>query len=156
LSNHNIMGKKRIIKKSQEELIKERESIDQKMRKEVSVKGAAKSRRANIYIYSTYNNTIVTLTNENGDTLFWRSAGNIGFKGTKKGTSFAGSKVAEAIVACCEKLRINEVSVFVKGVGAGRDSALKTLANKGLEIQSIKDATPIPHNGCRAKKRRRV
>jgi len=150
------MGKKRIIKKSQEELIKERESIDKKMNKEVAFKGATKIRRANVFIYSTYNNTIITLTNEKGDTLFWRTAGSIGFKGTKKGTSFAGSKVAEAIVACCEKLKINEVFVLIKGVGAGRDSALKTLANKGLEIQGIRDVTPIPHNGCRAKKRRRV
>lgn len=150
------MGKKRIIKKSQEELIQERESIDQKLKKDVSLKGAAQVRRAKVFISSSYNNTIMTLANENGDVLFWKSAGSIGFKGTKKGTSFAGSKVAEAIAAACEKAKIKEVDVFIKGVGGGRDSALKTLANRGLEIQSIKDATPIPHNGCRAKKPRRV
>ncbi|NQU82623.1 MAG: 30S ribosomal protein S11 [Parcubacteria group bacterium] len=150
------MGKKRVIKKSQDELIKERENIDQKLKKEVDFKGAVKIRQASVYIYSTYNNTIITLTNGNGDTLFWRSAGSIGFKGTKKGTSFAGSKVAEAIVGACEKLRIREIAVFVKGVGGGRDSALKTLANKGLEIQSVSDVTPMPHNGCRPKKARRV
>ena len=150
------MGKKRIIKKSEEELLKERENIDQKLKKEVSLKGTSKVRRAKVFISSSYNNTLITLTNENGDALFWKSAGNIGFKGTKKGTSFAGSKVAEAIATACEKARIREVDVIVKGVGGGRDSALKTLANKGLEIQSIKDATPMPHNGCRPKKPRRV
>lgn len=150
------MGKKRIIQKSQEELIKEREGIDQKLKKEVSLKGAVALQRAKVFISSSYNNTIITLANASGDVLYWRSAGSIGFKGTKKGTSFASSKVAEAIAAACEKLRIREIEVFVKGVGGGRDSALKTLANKGLEIQSVKDITPIPHNGCRPRKPRRV
>jgi len=150
------MGKKRVIKKNQEELIQERENIEKKLRKEVSLKGSSRVKRAKIFISSSYNNTLITLANENGDVLFWKSAGNIGFKGTKKGTSFAGSKVAEAIIAACEKARIREADVIVKGVGGGRDSALKTLANKGLEIYSVRDATPIPHNGCRPKKPRRV
>ena len=151
------MGKKRVIQKSQEELLRERESIDQKLKKEVSLKGSGPAlRRVKVFISSTYNNTIITLANESGDVLFWKSAGSIGFKGTKKGTSFAGSKVAEALAAACEKLRIKEVSVFIKGVGTGRDAALKTMANRGLEIHSIRDVTPVPHNGCRPKKPRRV
>lgn len=150
------MGKKRIIQKSEEELIQERESIDKKLKKEISLKATSKIRRAKIFISSSYNNTIITLANENGDVLFWKSAGNIGFKGTKKGTSFAGSKVAEAIASACEKAKIREVDIVIKGVGGGRDSALKTLANSRLEIQSIRDATPMPHNGCRPKKPRRV
>ena len=113
-------------------------------------------RQARVYITSTYNNTIISLSNERGDVVANRSAGAIGFKGTKKGTSFAGSKVAEAIIAVCDKLAIRDIDVFVKGIGGGRDSALKTLANKGMMIQSIRDLTPIPHNGCRPKKPRRV
>ena len=150
------MGKKRIIQKTQEELIQEREKIDHKLKKEVVVKRTAVFRSARIYITSTYNNTIIALSKENGDVLFNRSAGAVGFKGTKKGTSFAGSKVAEAIVAICEKMGVKEVDVFIKGIGPGRNSALKVLANRGLEIRSIRDVTPIPHNGCKPKKPRRV
>ena len=151
------MGKKRVVQKTQEELIQERDKIEQKLRKEVALKsGTTRFYRARIYITSTYNNTIISLTNENGDVLINRSAGAVGFKGTKKGTSFAGSKVAEAVVAICEKMGLREVDVFIKGIGGGRDSALKTLANHGLEVQSVRDITPIPHNGCRPKKPRRV
>ncbi|MCX6789213.1 MAG: 30S ribosomal protein S11 [Candidatus Gribaldobacteria bacterium] len=151
------MGKKRVVQKTQEELIQERDKIEQKLRKEVALKsGGSRFYRARIYITSTYNNTIISLTNENGDVLINRSAGAVGFKGTKKGTSFAGSKVAEAVVAICEKMGLREVDVFIKGIGGGRDSALKTLANHGLEVQSVRDITPIPHNGCRPKKPRRV
>ncbi|MEK7172567.1 MAG: 30S ribosomal protein S11 [Patescibacteria group bacterium] len=151
------MGKKRIIQKTQEELIQERDKVEQKLKKEVAVKAATnRFYRARIYITSTYNNTIISLTNENGAVLLNRSAGAVGFKGTKKGTSFAGSKVAEAVVGICEKMGLREVDVFIKGIGAGRDSALKTLANRGLEVQSVRDITPIPHNGCRPKKPRRV
>ena len=149
------MGKKRVIKKTEQELIKETEKVEKKMKKEVSVKKRV-LKKGRIYIYSTYNNTIITLTDEVGNTLHWKSAGNIGFKGTKKGTSFAGGKVAEAVSEICDKLRIKEISIFVKGVGGGRDSALKTFANKGFDILGIQDVTPIPHNGCRPKKPRRV
>ena len=150
------MGKKRIIQKTQEELIQERDKVEQKLKKEVQSKASPKLRRAKIYITSTYNNTIISLANENGDVVANRSAGAIGFKGTKKGTSFAGSKVAEAIIAVCDKFAIRDIDVFIKGIGGGRDAALKTLAGKGMEIQSIKDETPVPHNGCRPKKPRRV
>jgi len=149
------MGKKRVITTSQEELIKETEKLEKKLGKEVSVKSSA-GKRGRVYVSSTYNNTIISLTNANGDVLINRSAGAIGFKGTKKGTSFAASKVAETIAAVCDKLRISSVDVFLKGVGSGRDSALKTLVSKGVVIASIVDITPIPHNGCRPKKPRRV
>ena len=96
------------------------------------------------------------MADDNGDVLLNSSAGVVGFKGTKKGTSFAGSKVAEAIAAVCEKMGIRNIEVFIKGIGPGRDSALKVLANRGLEINNIKDTTPIPHNGCKPKKPRRV
>ncbi len=150
------MGKKRIIQKTQEELIQEREKVDQKLKKEVVLKAGARFHKAKICITSTYNNTIITLANENGDVLLNRSAGAVGFRGTKKGTSFAGSKVAEAVVAACEKMGVRDIEISIKGIGGGRATALKTLANRGLEIHSIKDITPIPHNGCRPKKPRRV
>ncbi len=150
------MGKKRVIKKTEEELIKETEKVEQKMKKAVSVKKSSEAGEGKIYISSTYNNTIISLTNKKGEVLVWRSAGSVGFKGTKKGTSYAASKVAQSIAEACRKLRIREVDVFVKGVGGGRDSSLKTLANQGLEFRSIKDITPIPHNGCRPRKPRRV
>lgn len=150
------MGKKRVIKKSEQELIAETDKVEHKMRKEVVATTGRAVQVGRIYISSTYNNTIITLTNTKGDVLLWRSAGNIGFKGTKKGTSFAASRVAQAVALGCQKLRIREVAVYIKGVGGGRDSSLKTLIAQGLDIISIKDVTPIPHNGCRPKKPRRV
>lgn len=150
------MGKKRVIQKTEKELLAEREKVDQKVQKDFALKSSHLFREGLVYISSTYNNTIITLANRKGDVICWRSAGNIGFKGTKKGTSFAASKVAQAIASVCERLRINEITVFVKGIGSGRDSALKTLATQGLNIVAVKDITPIPHNGCRPKKPRRV
>jgi len=152
------MGKKRVIQKSQEELIEEKEKIEQKLKKEmaVSVKAPTELRKGRIYISSSYNNTIITLTDGQGNVLFSRGAGNLGFKGTKKGTSYAASQVAKAVAEACSKLKVKEVDVLVKGIGGGREIAIKTLASQGLEIISIKDVTPIPHNGCRPKKPRRV
>ncbi len=150
------MGKKRVVKKTEKEILEEKEKIDKRLKKEISIKPLQRLGKGRVYISSTYNNTVITLTDNQGNTLLWRSAGNIGFKGTKKGTSFAASRVAGTIAAACEKLRIKEIDIFVKGIGGGRDTALKTLANQGLEIQSIKDVTPVPHNGCRPKRPRRV
>jgi small subunit ribosomal protein S11 len=110
-----------------------------------------------IYISSSYNNTILTLTNSKGQVLAWKSAGSVGFKGTKKSTSFAASRVAETIANVCKKMGIvDKIEVLVKGIGAGRESAVRTLITQGLNVVSIKDITPIPHNGCRPKKVRRV
>ncbi len=150
------MGKKRIIQKSEEELLKERESVEQKVKKEVKVNIPSRIRRGNIYISSSYNNTLMSLTDPGGNVLTWKSAGSIGFKGTKKATAFAASKVAEAICLAAQKLKIEKVAVFVKGVGSGRESSIRSLSSHGLEITSIKDVTPIPHNGCRPPKPRRV
>ena len=150
------MGKKRVIQKTEKELIEETDKVEKKLGKEINAASSRPFRKGRIYISSTYNNTIVSLTDERGNVLFWRSAGNVGFKGTKKGTSFAASKVAQAVAMACEQFKIREISVFVKGVGGGRDSALKTIAAQGLEIDSIQDVTPVPHNGCRPRKPRRV
>lgn len=150
------MGKKRIVKKTEKELLEEKEKVDKKLKKDISLKPLERVGRGRIYISSTYNNTIITLTDQLGNVLLWRSAGNIGFKGTKKGTSYAASRVAQAIAEICNKLKIKEIDVFVKGIGGGRETALRTLSNQGLEIESIRDVTPIPHNGCRPRKPRRV
>ena len=150
------MGKKRIIKKNPEELLKEREMVDAGVKKEIKAGKPSKIKEGNLYISSTYNNTIITLTDLSGRVLAWRSAGAIGFKGTKKATPFAASKVAEALFLIAEKIGISKVDIFVKGIGSGRDSAIRSLASRGLEISSIADITPIPHNGCRPKKPRRV
>jgi len=109
------------------------------------------------YIKATYNNTIVTLTDSAGDVISWASAGMAGFKGAKKATPYAAQIIARiAVTAAREEFGLEEVSVFVSGVGTGRESAVRSLNANGLSITSIKDITPIPHNGCRARKPRRV
>lgn len=150
------MGKKRIIQKSKEELIKEREEVEKTVKKEVRISPQAKVREGRVYISSSYNNTIITLTDPAGNVIFWTSAGSIGFKGTKKATPFAASKVADAISNIIKKLGIQSISIFVKGIGGGRDSAIRSLANKGFEITAITDVTPVPHDGPRPPKPRRV
>jgi len=150
------MGKKHIITQTKEEIIKEGEKIEAKVQKESKIEVAHKIRDGKIYISSSYNNTIITLTDVKGNVLAWVSAGSIGFKGTKKATPFAASKVAEAIAQVSNKIGIEKVAVFVKGIGSSRESAIRSLAARGLEFTSIKDVTPIPHNGCRPPKARRV
>jgi small subunit ribosomal protein S11 len=150
------MGKKHVAIQNKEELLKESDAIEAKVKKEFTVKAASRSHLGKVCISSSYNNTIVSLSDENGNILCWKSAGSIGFKGTKKGTPFAASKVAEAISEIIKKLGIEKVHVLVKGIGSGRDSAIRSLAARGIEIISIKDVTPIPHNGCRPRKTRRV
>lgn len=152
------MGKKRVAQKTKEELLEEREKVEAKVKKEEVGKKtpSAQLKEGRIYISSSYNNTIITLTDTQGNVLGWASAGNIGFKGTKKATPFAASKVAEALAQKAKKLGVERVSAFVKGIGSGRESALRSLATKGLELESITDVTPIPHDGCRPPKARRV
>ncbi|MBA7690568.1 30S ribosomal protein S11 [subsurface metagenome] len=109
------------------------------------------------YIHATFNNTIITLTNLNGEVLCWSSAGQVGFKGTKKGTPFAAQKTAEEITRKAkEGFQLEKVRVVVKGPGSGRETAIRTLQAGGLRVVSIKEATPIPHNGCRPPKKRKV
>lgn len=136
--------------------MKEREQIEAAVGKEPHVRAQQQVLGARIYISSSYNNTLMTLTDRQGNTIAWVSAGSIGFKGTKKATPFAASKVAEAVSQVAKRLGITNVEVFVKGVGSGRDSAIRSLAARGLEIDRLKDLTPIPHNGCRTPKVRRV
>ncbi|MBU3934746.1 30S ribosomal protein S11 [Patescibacteria group bacterium] len=151
------MGKKHVIKKSTEELIKETDKIEAGLKKEPKVKAGIKSlSEAKVYISSSYNNTIITLADLTGNALTWKSAGSVGFRGTKKGTAFAASKVGETISNVALKLGVEKIYIFVKGIGPGRDSAIRSLIAHGLNVAAIKDITPIPHNGCRPKKVRRV
>lgn len=150
------MGKKRIIQKTAQELIPAKEKIDSAVSRDDKTRGHIKMQTARIYISSSYNNTIMTLTDMRGNALAWASAGRVGFKGTRKATPFAASKVAEAITQTAKKVGITNVEVFVNGIGSGRDSAIRSLAARGLEIDLLKDITPIPHNGCRPPKVRRV
>ena len=150
------MGKKHIIQKTEEELLKEREKIETAVKKEIKVEISQKIREGRIYIFSSYNNTILTLTDPQGNVLYWTSAGKIGFKGTKKGTPFAASKVAETMAQATKKFGIEKIQILIKGIGSGRESAIRSLAARNLDIVSIKDITPIPHNGCRPPKVRRM
>ena len=113
--------------------------------------------RAIAYIKASFNNTIVTITDQNGDVLSWAAAGTVGFKGTKKSTPFAAQQAASAAAQKAMDLYgLQRVDVQVKGPGSGRETAIRSLQTVGLEVGSIRDVTPIPHNGCRPPKRRRV
>ena len=109
-----------------------------------------------VHIQSTFNNIIVTITNTNGDTVSWASAGSSGFKGARKSTPFAAQTAAEKAAIEATNNGIKSVDILVKGQGSGRDSAIRAIEGAGLEVTSIQDITPVPHNGCRPPKRRRV
>ena len=108
------------------------------------------------HVKATFNNTHVTITAKNGETISWGAAGTVGFKGTRKSTPYAAQRAAEQAATAAMRHGMREVEVLVKGVGSGRESAVRALANAGLRVISIEDVTPLPHNGCRARKRRRV
>jgi len=108
------------------------------------------------HIKSSFNNTIVSITDLEGNVLAWASAGNVGFKGSRKSTPFAAQLAAEKAARAAQEHGLQRVDVFVKGPGSGRETAIRSLAAAGLEIAGIQDVTPVPHNGCRPRKRRRV
>jgi small subunit ribosomal protein S11 len=108
------------------------------------------------HIHATFNNTIVSITDVNGNVISWASGGSVGFKGTKKGTPFAAQVASERAARAAMEHGMRKVDVMVKGPGPGRETAIRALQAAGLEVQSIKDVTPVPHNGCRPPKRRRV
>ena len=109
-----------------------------------------------VHIQSTFNNTIVTISDPKGNTISWGSSGSAGFKGAKKGTPFAAQSAAEQAAKAAMEHGMKQVEVYVNGPGAGRETAIRSLQSAGLEVTLIKDVTPIPHNGCRPPKRRRV
>ena len=112
--------------------------------------------RGAVHISSTFNNTIVTITDVNGNAISWASSGGLGFRGSRKSTPYAAQTAAETAARAAMEHGLKSVEVFVKGPGAGREAAIRALQTAGLEVSMIKDVTPIPHNGCRPPKRRRV
>lgn len=112
--------------------------------------------RGIVHVKATFNNTHVTITDPQGNTISWGAAGAVGFKGTRKSTPYAAQRAADRAANAAMRHGMKEVVVRVKGVGSGRESAIRALAAAGLKVTAIEDATPLPHNGCRAKKRRRV
>ena len=119
-----------------------------------------RSERKNIavgqaHIKSTFNNTIISITDPQGNVIAWQSAGTVGFKGSRKSTPFAAQMASEAVAKIAQEHGLQKVAVFVKGPGSGKETAIRTLSDAGLEVMSIQDCTPQPHNGCRPRKRRR-
>ena len=109
-----------------------------------------------VHIKATFNNTIITITDKNGQTLCWDTGGSMGYKGSRKSTPFAAQRAAEQCANKVKKMGMKEVDIRVKGPGSGRESAIRAIQASGLEIKAIEDVTPLPHNGCRPRKRRRV
>jgi len=128
--------------------------------KQRKVKAVKKGRRSVpnglAHIMATYNNTVVTVTDPQGDTIGWSSAGSLGFKGAKKSTPYAAGQVVHNLIDRLEAVGLREIDVFVKGIGSGREAAIRAFQARGVNVASIKDITPIPHNGSRPKKMRRV
>lgn len=144
------MGKKRIIRKSGG-------SVDQGLKSRSLARVAKKNITAGtLHIHATYNNTKVLLSDKSGNAVAWSSSGSLGFSGAKKGTPFAAAKVGELLGDKANIIGIKEVDVVIRGVGSGRESALRGFAGKGIDVTKIADETPIPHNGPRAPKPRRV
>lgn len=133
--------------------VEKKERLAKPAKKKKELKGVTKGIA---YIKSSFNNTIINITDFSGNTLVWTSAGTVGFKGSRKGTPFAAQLAAETAAQRALALGLTKVDIYVKGPGSGRESAIRSLQAAGLEISLIKDITPIPHNGCRPKKRRRV
>ena len=128
----------------------------QKIRKSLGKKNKNSYINGVVHIQSTFNNTIVTITNSTGDTISWASAGSSGFKGARKSTPFAAQTAAEKAALDALGTGMKSVEIFVKGQGAGRETAIRSIQGAGFEITAIQDITPVPHNGCRPPKRRRV
>ncbi|MGE4554541.1 MAG: 30S ribosomal protein S11 [Candidatus Paceibacterota bacterium] len=146
------MGKKRIVTKTGEDISK----IESKITEFATKTPKKQLEKGRIYISCSYNNTVVTLTDLNGNVIAWSSAGSLGFRGPQKATPYAATKVVEALLEKVKKIGLKTVEVYIKGIGGGRKASILALANKGLDIDLVKDVTPIPHNGPRPPKVRRV
>lgn len=144
------MGKKRIVKKTGSTMDRDAKT------RAISKTPKKKIESAILSVKSTYNNTLVTLTDLGGNVIFWSSSGALGFKGAKKGTPFAAAKVGELIGEKAKIMGIKEIDAVVNGVGAGRESAIRAFISKGVKLNSVRDVTSIPHNGPRPPKTRRV
>jgi small subunit ribosomal protein S11 len=150
------MGKKKVIEKGLEtsdHKASDADATSTSGRKKTEAR--ARIERGRVYINSSYNNTTITVTNEKGEVIVWSTAGAMGFAGPKKATPFAASKVIAAIAEKTEKTGPRKIDLYISGIGPGRDSAIRSIATQGFEIESIRDVTPIAHNGPKSRKVRR-
>jgi small subunit ribosomal protein S11 len=151
------MGKKRVIKGAEDgDASAASDAVLETEKKPKEHKRAARLASSRIYISASYNNTLISVTDSRGDLIVWSSSGAMGFKGPKKATPFAASKVVENVFEKLGASDLGKVSVYVQGVGSGRDAAIRALVGRGINIFSLQDLTPVPHNGCRPRKARRV
>src|SRR3989344_1161694 len=150
------MGKKKVAEQTGDMTPKAQAAGDAPAAKAASGKKAKHVESGRVYINSSYNNTVITITDHHGSVIAWATAGSIGFSGPKKATPFAASKIIGVLSEKMRALGMQSVDVVLKGIGGGRDSSLRSLVNQGFAITSIKDVTPIPHNGPRPRKTRRV
>ena len=150
------MGKKKIATQTTEEVLKDEKKLEEKELTVVSGSTKKHTDSGKIYIAASFNNTIITVTDKKGNVITWGTAGSMGFSGPKKATPFAASKIVGVISEKLQKIGLNDIEIVVKGVGGGRDSAVRSFINRGFNVFSIKDVTPIPHNGVKPPKVRRV
>lgn len=151
------MGKKAVIRETSEQALQEQETVASNIQKAGAV--ATQSKRiesAHVYVNASYNNTIISATDDKGRVLGWSSAGSLGFKGPKKATPYAATSVVDALLQKLKKTGLGKTFVHVRGIGGGREAAVRALINQGVDVAAIYDVTPIPHNGPRARKARRV
>lgn len=150
------MGKKKVAEQTTEQALQEKAVLEQAYLKSAGKSVTKRFERGRVYINASYNNTLISITDEKGNLIAWSSAGALGFSGPKKATPFAAGKIVAALAEKIQKSGPFNVQVYISGIGGGRDSTLRSLANRGFTILSIKDVTPIPHNGPRPPKTRRV
>ena len=152
------MGKIRVAEKTTDDTLAESEK-QQNILTQARKKGKSKNRKfelGNVYISASYNNIAVSFADSNGNIIAWATSGSVGFKGPRKATPYAASKVVDMLKEKLARYDFGEVHIFVKGIGTGRDATIRSIVNAGFNITAIKDTTPIPHNGCRPKKPRRT
>jgi len=149
------MGKKKVAIQSDTEALKQQDTVDVAAKTAV-VKKSKRLESGRVYVSASYNNTVVTVTDERGNVVAWATAGSLGFSGPKKATPFAASKIIAVIAEKVKNYGLTNVEVLVRGIGGGRDSAIRSLINHGFNLTSIRDVTPVPHNGPKPPKVRRV
>lgn len=150
------MGKKKIGTQTTEEAISQATAIEGAVAAASAKNVAKKFEKGNVYVKASYNNTIISVTDEKGNLVAWGTAGSLGFKGPKKATPFAASKIVAALTEKLRKAGLQKVTMYLNGIGGGRDSSVRSFVNQGFEVLGIHDVTPIPHNGPKPKKVRRI
>ncbi len=150
------MGKKKVGTQTDAEAIGQASAIEGAVAATSAKSVTKKFDRGNVYVKASYNNTIISVTDEKGNLVAWSTAGSLGFRGPKKATPFAASKVVSALTEKLRKAGLQKVSIFLNGIGGGRDSSVRSFVNQGFDVLSIHDVTPIPHNGPKPRKVRRI